>query len=467
MERKRYITEILGQYVARSSYRHLPTDIVEIGKTLILDSIGCMFGGTLLKPSKIVNRVMGEVDGPLDSTIVPVGKKVPTANAAYINAYLANSLDFDDTVFINSTTVGGHLGSVIIPSALSVAEKIDASGKELINAVVLGYEIAIRIGYGIAPTKTRAKTVSGMATWEIFGATTAAAKLLKLDPVRIADTYSLAAVNAPVSSTNKFANYDCGEISWAKNNFGWAAMGGIIAAQLASHSFRGNRTIFNGPDGFWAMAGSDQFDTEKVISTLGEDFKIRLVSLKPYPSCRYTHSTLDAIQRLKRKNVIKVDNIKRINVYLASDFAAKNLTFYPRNVIDAQFSLPFLAAVSLMKNFDKYRWILREDIGNRVVLRTAQKIRINRDVKTGIVHKENELACRVTVEMKSSQRLQEKVMIPRGDPRNPMSIEEIQTKFVDLVTPSLRREKTLKLMEYIHCLDQIDKISTVTHLLAK
>ncbi len=158
---------------------------------------------------------------------------------------------------------------------------------------------------------------------------------------------------------------------------------------------------------------------------MGEDFKVRLVSLKPYPSCRYTHSTLDAIQRLKRKNVIKVDNIKRINVYLASDFAAKNLTFYPRNVIDAQFSLPFLAAVSLMKNFDKYRWILREDIGNRVVLRTAQKIRINRDVKTGIVHKENELACRVTVEMKSSQRLQEKVMIPRGDPRNPSIFIEI------------------------------------------
>ena len=145
------------------SYDDLPDEVIDRAKMSILDSLGCAIGGSTLEPAGIILSFLTELKGKPESTLIPKGPKVPTIHAAYANSYLANLMDFDDTG-------RGHPGACIIPPALAVAERIGASGRELINAVTLAYEVHARIADAITPSTQRDKQVRGVATHETFGA---------------------------------------------------------------------------------------------------------------------------------------------------------------------------------------------------------------------------------------------------------------------------------------------------------
>ena len=215
-------TKILSEFVARMTYDDLPSEIKEQARLYILDSIGCSIGGSVVAPGKIIINAFQGINGSPESTILPTGKKVPCIHASYVNSYLANILDFDDTF-----TAVGHPGSSIIPSALAVAEMVETTGKELINAVVLGYESAIRIGLGIEPSPERFKKVWGMGSHHIFGAAAAASRLMQMSADQVAMAFGMAGYSAPVPFMRKTGlKIQERPKSTAKCNFGWSSMGG-------------------------------------------------------------------------------------------------------------------------------------------------------------------------------------------------------------------------------------------------
>jgi 2-methylcitrate dehydratase PrpD len=333
----------LADYIYETKYEDLPKEVVSKIKLFIMDCMANMVGGATLEPARIVQEMFSQYGGTAESTVFSTGMKLPVPSATYINSFLANVLDFDDT-YHNFA----HPGAAVIPAALAIAERNRVTGKELITAIVLGYEISLRIGHAIMPSKARRERVWGFATWQAFGSAVASAKLLGLNQEQIRDTFGHVGMSAPVPSIRKLGMEQTERpFTWLKNNYGWASMAGVIAAELASRNFRGNGSILEGDHGFWIMAGSNQCDFKTLTNELGSKFLCLDTSFKPYAACRWAHASIDCARIIREKHKVIIDEIDSVRVSTYGEAKRSLSEVHPNNIIDAQFSLPYLIALEL------------------------------------------------------------------------------------------------------------------------
>ena len=139
----------LARFVRQLTYDELPSEVVEYAKILILDGIGVALGGFETTHARIIARFVKKMGGSPESTVWVYGDKVPCPNAAFANGVMIHSIDFDDTHDIL------HPGCAIILSAFAIAEKMKASGKELITAIIAGYEVSARVALAVNPWHRR------------------------------------------------------------------------------------------------------------------------------------------------------------------------------------------------------------------------------------------------------------------------------------------------------------------------
>jgi len=241
--------ELLSEFVIELSFEDLPDSTVRAARLCILDSLACAVGGWHLPAGREMARFAVEQGGEPQASTVVSGARLPVDRATYLNAYLTNLLDFDDML-----PLVGHLGATVIPPALALAEQHGSSGRELIRAVVCGYEVGARITRAGLASPARQAVVRGHPTWQIFSATAAAGVLLGLTSRQLADGLGLAALHAPVPFVGRW--YDR-PVNHLKNNYGWIAQGGLTAAILAARDFVGNRGILD--HGAGAFLGYGRF----------------------------------------------------------------------------------------------------------------------------------------------------------------------------------------------------------------
>lgn len=182
----------------------------------------------------------------------------------------------------------GHPGASIIPAALAIGEWKNASGKDVINAIFIGYDVGNRIGKAIQPSYERLQKVWGVGTWQTFSAVVAAGKVLGFDLHHLLNAFGVAGATAPLPNTQKWG-WDLEErpIHWVKEPIGWPSWTGTTAAVLASYGFVGNKYILDGDNGFWIMAGSDQCNFDEMTRGLGSQYEVHNLAIKPYSSCRW------------------------------------------------------------------------------------------------------------------------------------------------------------------------------------
>ena len=429
-------TRVLSEYIAAARYEDIPGELLERVKILLLDSLGCSLGGALLRPGKMILRFFEEMGGRPDSTVHATGRRVPCMHAAYVNSALSNMLDMDDTLIDRG---GGHPGATVIHPALAVAEKVGAGGKEILNAIFLGYEVSVRILNALAPTPERRLQVWGIGTFQILGAVTAAGKLLGLKADQLASAFGLAGFCAPVPFIRKMGT-DLRPTSWLKNNFGWASMGGVLSALQAAEGFQGSTHLLDGERGFWIMAGSDRCDFEELTHGLGKEFHLEKIAFKPYASCRFTQTALDALKKIKAANVFNPSDIARIEVNTFYE-AYKFKTYRGLNIIEAQFSLPYVIALELLGKSPS-QGLSEEDLADETVLGLADLVHLECDSEADACYKKQHLMpSTITIVMKDGRRVSGKEDVPKGDLRKPLTKEEIVEKFTRLVTPITGQEK--------------------------
>ena len=459
MDKKARIAYFLADLTGQITFGDLPPQVVEKARWLIVDSIACMIGGTLPVQGKKMIGIFNAMAGVPQVGISGTRNRMPLLNAVYVNSYLATTLDLDDTY-------DGHPGSTIVPVALSIGEIDDISGRKLIEAVVTGYEIGIRIANGIKPTPERTKLVRGINTWQIFCAAAVAAKLEGLDRERVAHTYGHAALHASVPSLRKWGFID-GKIQWLKNNFGYTSYGGVLSAILAREGFLADTTIFDGEDGFWIMASSDRCDYDSIRTPLDHYFTLK-VHTKPYPACRHIHPTLDAITAIARDDRPAPENIESILVETFYE-VVEDYTSMPTLPFDVVFSAPYLTALALHGIEPGPEWLKPERISNEALLTTAKKVTFAEwDVASRLYPQvDRELMSRVTVTEKTGKTHHRIVRIPKGDPRNPMSRDEMAAKFDALAGPVIGRSKADRLFRKVtEELETIDHIGELIALMA-
>jgi 2-methylcitrate dehydratase PrpD len=449
-------TRRLAQYVAGARFEDLPSDIVSVARHYILDSFGCQIGGATMPHAQIAMGVFAELGGTPESTVLATGERTAAPLAGYVNGALANALDFDDCYLDVA-----HPAATIVPAALAIAEKVGASGKDFLNAVVVGYEVSLRICDAIRPTRARHRIGPTMATWQIFGAAVAAASLLSLDEHQVMWTFGHAGVSAPVPSRLKSGLYpEARPFSQIKNNFGWATMGGILAAQLASKGLPGNLTMFDTDENFAVMAGSDRCDHELFTAGLGTEFLMPITGLKRYGACRQTHSTLDAVSELVARHQIDPDQVEHVLVESTSGIHRNFDVRAPASVVDAQFSIPPLVALTLA-GFSPAFGIAMDRLGEPRVQRLIDKVEVGLDPDADrIFAEERHIPSTVTVTLANGEILRHSQRSPSGDPEHPLSRADVEAKFRQLAGSVTSPERIEHIIQFVDELETVPSVPT-------
>ena len=459
-----WVTKKLVDYTHSTEYKNIPEGVVEKTKLHIMDSIGCSLGGNHSAIGNVILPVFKNMGGSEEATLIGGGQKVPAVHAAFVNGTSANALDFDDTYLSDAI---GHPGSSAIPAALAVGELRKASGKEIINAVVTAYEVGNRIGLAIQPSRKRQEKVWGFGTWQTFSAAIAAAKAMNMDLEKLINAFGIAGATAPLPCTQKWG-WDVSErpIHWVKEPTGWPSWTGTLAAILAENGFIGNHYILDGDNGFWIMAGSDRCDYEKMTAGLGEEYTIMDdMSFKPYSCCRWQHPALDCIKKIQEDNGIEADDVESI-VINSFSWVKTQEVYEIKEAIDAQFCIPYTAAMILMGYKPGPAWYTEDNLVDEDVRALSKKVKVNLDPEMERLYTdEGEQAARVEVVTKKD-KLSEFVKIPTGDPRNPISVEGLKDKYRTQASYALDDNAVEQTLSMIEDFDNLKDITELMSLLS-
>ncbi|NQV98956.1 MAG: MmgE/PrpD family protein [Rhodospirillales bacterium] len=452
------VTKILAEFAHGLSYETLPAAVRSRSKQLILDLAGNIIRARHDAESSpsLVAAMMGLGYGNGDCTVLGDSHGYTPPGAAMLNGALAHSLDFDDTHAAGSI----HAGAPIIPAAFAVAEQQGAAGRDVIAAIVAGYEIQIRLSLALGPSDHYDRGFHPTATCGIFGATAAAGKLLGLDAAGLASAFGVALSQA--AGSMQFLH----EGGWTKrSHVGQAAMNGVIAATLAAEGFRGAVDAFEGQVGF-LHAYAPAADHARAIADLGGVWETLNVAVKPYPSCRYSHAPLDALIALRAAHQINPQEITRVTVGVSKTgwkiIGDPEITKqHPKSVVDGQFSMPFCAAVALRTGglgWDDYRRHLTDP----ETLALCARIETGVDPKADAAFPAT-MAGRVVIETKSGQ-YEAYVETPKGEPANFVTDDELLGKFDGLAGPYLGQAALKELSSGLLGLDQVEDVGALLHL---
>lgn len=327
------LAQSLAGYFAGPAFATLPDAVSDRMSLYALDTLAMALGGTDAESSRIARRALGGGAGP--AVVYGAGATATAADAALLNGTAAHALELDD----DHRTSVMHPGAVVVPAAFAIAEAEGASGRELLRAVLAGYEVAIRVGMAFEG-KLYANGFHPTAVCGVFGAAAAASVILGLSP----DAFTRALGIAGTQSAGLMEWRMDG--SWIKRlHPGRSAQSGIMAALLAREGFTGPATVFEGEYGaFMALGHGAKVKGDALTADLGEVFHAFGTAIKPYPCCRFSHGAIDLAREAKPQLAGQMP--ERVTVRL---FRTDVLTYNKRthNTVDAQFNIPYLVAVAL------------------------------------------------------------------------------------------------------------------------
>ncbi len=449
-------TRELAGYLTGLTYDSLPLRVVESAKNCILDSLGCALGGSQAGGMVELARTMARYGGERGVSVWGLGVCAPAPLAAVLNGTSAHALEMDDV----HREAKAHAGAVVVPAALTLGEDRNISGRELILAVVAGYETMLRIGAGIGAASHRLKGWHATGTCGTFGAAAAAGKILGLDNEGL--TWALGLAGTQSFGLWAFTADGAGN---KKFHAGRAAESGILAAILAEGGMSGPAHILDAKDGGLFAATSDEYSLEKVTAGLGERFLITEVSVKPYSCCRSMHPGIDAALMLRRNHDIDPARINRIAIG-TYEVAVQQCGFTnrPRNTAEAQFSLPYGVAVALTDGSALLDQFSAQRIRDGRLLDLASRVELAVDPEFHRLYPAR-WGCRLQVELQDGQILTQEVLAAKGDPENPLTKEELRDKFLGLAQGAIGQHQANLVADMIGHLEEMDTVLPLTGLL--
>lgn len=422
-----------SRFAATVTYETLPPAVVSSLKERVLDTVGLCLAATPLETSRMARQLALSWGGATEVTLIGTTERLPAPAAGFVNGVLAHSLDYDDT----------HLPSVLHPSAslvpgvLAVGEAIGASGREVLAAAAIGYELCVRSGMA-AYDRQLGNSVFFERGWHAtsicgtLGVAAAAAKLYGLDADGIAHAVGIA---ASMGSGVIEANRTGGSVK--RMHCGWAAHAGIVAAQMARAGFTGPPSIFEGRFGFYQAFCGGQFNADELLRSLGADWCIPGIFYKPYPANHFTHAGIDAALRL-RERLASVNDIAAIELGVAAPTLRTiaeppEQKARPQSGYHAQFSGPFTVAAALIGGGGGLGLWLDDFTDAHVqdarYLELAAKVRCVANAECDAIFP-NQFPAVLTLTLQNGEVLQEKVLANRGGPQNPLSFDELKIKFM-------------------------------------
>jgi 2-methylcitrate dehydratase PrpD len=420
------IAERLARFAADLRAEDIPGPVRQRARHLILDGVGiALASGGYDFAYRTINAIRA-LAGPGESIVIGTSLRLPLRDAAFLNGFLIHGLDFDDT------HSGGivHGTSSIFPTALAIAAQQRASGAELITAYIIGVEASARLG---AVAKGAFHQIGFHPTGLIgaFGCALTAGRLMGLTEAQM--TMAQGIVLSMASGSLEFLE----DGAWNKRMHpGWAAVSGITAAALARAGFEGARRAYEGRFGLFKSHLQAQFDEANLAlasAGLGESWEVMQVAIKPFPACHFTHACADASIRLVRENGLNAADIEHVRALVPREVVqtvcepVKNKR-RPANSYDAQFSIPFIVAASLLRSRFTLNELDAATLGDPDILALADKVDYEVDPESGFPrHYSGEVIART----RDGRTLRRREAVNRGCGDRPLADAEIVAKFND------------------------------------
>jgi 2-methylcitrate dehydratase PrpD len=428
---------IVVDFISNTKYQALPSEVQYQAKRCFLDILGATLAGTTTPVGHLIARYAVDQHNGSEATILMTNHKASIVGATLANAFAANALDVDDGYRL----IKGHPGANIFPAALAIAEKEGKSGEELLEAFIIGYEVAIRAGlilHGIY------SSYHGSGSWGALGAAAAATKLLSLGRDEIHYALGIAEYHAPI--TPMMRSIDCPGM--VKDGIGWGSMVGVSAALLAQKGFTGIDSLLGNPE------------HENLINELGRRFEILNLYFKPYPCCRWTQPAVDGVLAIVYQRHIKPHEIKRVTVHTFR--AATRMTVVkPRNTEEAQYSLAYPVAAAIIDGEFGLKQVLGDRLEDEAILELADKVKIVFSDKLEDEFPERCL-CEVEIITDGNQSFRSGIMTAKGDPDIPLSDKELERKFRQLASSALDARKVQNLIETVWHLEELKDVRHFT-----
>jgi 2-methylcitrate dehydratase PrpD len=408
----------LARHALSLRYENIPEDVVAITKNSILDTLGVIAAASSIMPgiSELVLLIKAS-GGKEESSILGFGGRVPAWIAAFANGAMAHCLDYDD--MYDPAIL--HPSSCTIPASIAMAERIGAvNGKDFITAVCLGNDLVCRLGLSIHWKFDWQVT----ALFGIFGATLSCGKLLGFDQMKY--VHSLGIALSQAATTMEVAYSPGSELRGMYASF--PAKGAVFAALMGDIGIAGPSQSLEGRAGLYNVYFNGEYDRNLLVGNLGKRFEHINTGFKPWPSCRGTHPYIDGTLSLIDEYDIQPQDVGEVLVYYATGLRERNCLPLderrkPASTVDAKFSIPFSVAVALVKGRVTIQDFIPEAIKDPAVLGMAQKIYAKHEPSL------DTMSGRVDIKTRHGKVHSKLVDCPRGTPKNPVTNEEIITKF--------------------------------------
>lgn len=445
------VTPDLIRYMARAGTSPVPSQVLAKVKHHILDNIAAMVSGTTIKPGIFALRYIEQQGGNPEAQVV--GSQIVTSaiNAALANGMLAHSDETDDS----NGSAGIHPGCAVIPAALAMAERENASGEDFLRAVILGYDIGCRTTKALGRDALRARNHLPFSIGGTLGATAAAGSLARLSEEQFRYLLSYGAQQA--SGVMTYAR-DTEHIEKAFIFGGMPARNGVTAATMVQSGFTGVYDVFDG-DGNFLIAYADSPKPQELTAELGSRYEVMLTNIKKYCVGFPIQSAAEGLTGLMAEHQLRADQVERITVRLPESGAR---TVNDREMPDV--NLQYVFAVTLLDGRLTFGAAHSfERMKDPRVLELKKKITLIGDPELTRARPEGQSIVEVTT--RDGRRLEKRVTTFKGRAENPLTTDEVAEKAQELLEPVLGQARTRRLMEAIDTLETLASVRDLRPLL--
>jgi len=409
------ITEQLARFVTTCDIDSMPTEVVDRARMFVLDYLGVTLTGSFIKSSQIIGDVVETMGGKEKCTVIGREYRSSPMMAALVNGTTGHAIEMDD----DHRTSVLHPAVAVVPAAIAVAEWSGASGAKLLEGVVVGYEVMTRIGDAFLGTQYY-EGFHPTGSCGVFGAAAAAARILDLPQDAVVRALGIAGTQAAGLEEWKTDG------SWIKRlHPGKSAEAGVLSAYLAKGGYTGPATIVEGVYGFLkAFSFQRKWDVDIILRDLGTEYRGYGTSFKPYSGCRFYHQVIDATLALVREHNIKADDVEEVTVrvyrtaYLTL-FEPAARRYRPGTIVDAQFSIPYAVAASLLHGAVMPIHFSEEAIRDPKTLALCKRVKGVADAEYEKLYPAR-FPTEVTIVTKNGRSVKTFRDLPSGDPENPI-----------------------------------------------
>jgi 2-methylcitrate dehydratase PrpD len=445
------VTARIARFVVDTRYEAIPPQALATAKTAVLDCLGVALAGSREECAKICAQIARQEDTKRETTVFGQGFKSSALQAAFANGTAAHALDFD-----HSFTLMGQPTAPIIPAIFSLGESLGASGRQIIEAYVAGFETATKLVFALRDSAQDGWHAPG--TLGSLGAAAACAKLLRLDSPQI---------EMGLAITASMAGGVVGNFGTMSKplHVGLGARNGVLAAKLAQSGYTASPRAIEASNGFcevfYRIPPSDG-----PVEELGKSYALITdgIRIKPYPCGGLAHQAIDAVLDFRAKHGVTADNVDSINVDVTQHVYSRIAFRVPENGIQGKFSMSYLLARAIIDGKISLDMFTDAAVRDPHVLELVERIHLSVD-KSLKASNEGGRPCRVTLRLRNGQTYSREVEHAKGSPEVPITAEEIEAKFSECAGRVLNESSTRRALENIRNLETLGDIRPLCELL--